>query len=476
MRLRLFAVASLALVVAGCGGGGSSGSATGGTGGATKIPKSAPLVISLNTDFNGSEIKQLLGLAKKFPGRDLAYARFRQALSKQSINFDQDVKPALGPETDIVFLDFQHATSHVVVISKPPNKAKFTALAKKGKNPSETVDIGDGWMAACDDQAVLARYQNELKNGRLADFGTYKDATKDLPSDALAKVYVDGAAVTSLLKQRGVGSLPLIGQLRWVSGDLVAESNGLAVELHAHGKDISASSYSSDLVHQVPAGTLALISFNRLQHGIESITGVPQVSTQLSQLEAAAGVSIQKIAELFSGEGALYVRTGAPLPEITLALNEANEQSALSTIDTLATRLSGLLGGGKAPQPTSVAGVTVKKLDFGRFSVFYAAFGGKLVVTDATTGISGLRESGPKLADDAVFKEATKAAGMPNRTTGFLYVNLKDAVPVIEGFAQIAGQKIPQVVADNLAPLRAFVLYTTVDSDTLSVKGFLQIK
>jgi hypothetical protein len=55
-------------------------------------------------------------------------------------------------------------------------------------------------------------------------------------------------------------------------------------------------------------------------------------------------------------------------------------------------------------------------------------------------------------------------------------VNLRDSIPVIEGFAQLAGRKIPQVVAENLAPLRAFVLYTTVDSDTLSVKGFLQIK
>jgi hypothetical protein len=475
MRLRLFAVALLALLAAGCGGGGG-GSATGGTGGATKIPKSAPLVISLNTDFNGSEIKQLLGLAKKFPGRDLAYARFRQALSKQSIDFDQDVKPALGPETDIVFLDFQHATSHVVVISKPPSKAKFTALAKKGKNPSETVDIGDGWMAACDDQAVLARYQDELKSGKLADLRAYKDATKDLPSDALAKLYVDGATVMGLLKKRGVSSIPLIGELRWLSGDLAAEPNGLALHLHAHGKRISASSYSSDLVSQVPAGTLAFVSFSRPQHGIESIIGVPQLSTQLSQFEAATGVPIDKIVKLFGGEGALYARTGTPLPEITLALKEVNERDALSTIDTLASRLSALLGGGKAPQPTAVDGVAAKKVDFGRFSIFYAAFESKLVLSDATTGISGLKESGPKLADDPVFKEATKAAGMPDRTSGFVYVNLRDSIPVIEGFAQLAGRKIPQVVAENLAPLRAFVLYTTVDSDTLSVKGFLQIK
>ena len=50
-------------------------------------------------------------------------------------------------------------------------------------------------------------------------------------------------------------------------------------------------------------------------------------------------------------------------------------------------------------------------------------------------------------------------AAMPDANEGFLFVNLKDAVPAVEGFAQLANQTVPQSVMENLKPLRSLLLW-----------------
>jgi hypothetical protein len=64
---------------------------------------------------------------------------------------------------------------------------------------------------------------------------------------------------------------------------------------------------------------------------------------------------------------------------------------------------------------------------------------------------------------------------MPDQTGGFLYVDLKDAIPAIENIAQVAGQSLPTDVVSNLTPLRSFLIYTAKDGDKLSADGFLTI-
>src|SRR5205085_2219365 len=83
--------------------------------------------------------------------------------------------------------------------------------------------------------------------------------------------------------------------------------------------------------------------------------------------------------------------------------------------------------------------------------LFYAAFDGKLVITSAQTGISGLRDGGPRLKDDPTFKDAISAAGMPSATSGFFYLNLKDSIPLLESVAKLGGQTIPTTASGNLA-------------------------
>jgi hypothetical protein len=181
------------------------------------------------------------------------------------------------------------------------------------------------------------------------------------------------------------------------------------------------------------------------------------------------------LADLLRGEGAFYVRAGSPFPEVTLALTVENEQQAMARIDGLAQRL-GAFGGGGAPTATKIGDVDAKRLTLQNFAVYYAAFDGKLVITSATTGISELGEGGDKLTDDAAFTEAKEAAGMPDETAGFVYVNIEDAIPLLENFAQTAGEPLPNEARSNAEPLRSALFYATAEKGKATVKGFLRIE
>jgi len=110
------------------------------------------------------------------------------------------------------------------------------------------------------------------------------------------------------------------------------------------------------------------------------------------------------------------------------------------------------------------------------FSVYYAAFDGKLVITTSREGIADLRADDGRLADDEAFKDAAEAAGMPAETTGFLYVDLDQALPVLSGLMGFSGQATPDWLDRNLEPLQSFVLYGERDGDVARLVGLLSIQ
>src|SRR5438105_5184926 len=128
--LTLGLIASLALLAAGCGGGASTGSSSGS--GASLVRSDALAFISLDSDLGSSQWKQVNDLSKKFPGRDLALAQLQQSLSKNGVDYNKDVKPALGSEVDIAFVPGATLSDFAVVgLTKPRDAGKFKDLVKK---------------------------------------------------------------------------------------------------------------------------------------------------------------------------------------------------------------------------------------------------------------------------------------------------------------------------------------------------------
>ena len=121
--------------------------------------------------------------------------------------------------------------------------------------------------------------------------------------------------------------------------------------------------------------------------------------------------------------------------------------------------------------------MTVKCIGFSGVSIRYAAFDGKVVVTSGVQSIEEIRSGGPRLADDDAFKVAREAAGMPDATAGFVWLDFEDGLPLVFGLAEASGgsDAIPQQVRRNLEPLRSLVAWADSEGRTSSAELFLAI-
>src|SRR5215218_7925604 len=101
MRSFLVLLALLVPFAAGCGSSSSSGPA-----GAEVAPASAQLFLSVATDFDSEEWRQAQEVLENFPDSDKAVGFFLRELGIENADLREDLEPALGPETDLVVLDF----------------------------------------------------------------------------------------------------------------------------------------------------------------------------------------------------------------------------------------------------------------------------------------------------------------------------------------------------------------------------------
>ena len=117
-----------------------------------------------------------------------------------------------------------------------------------------------------------------------------------------------------------------------------------------------------------------------------------------------------------------------------------------------------------------------KTLTINPVTIRWAGFDGRVLVTTGPTGIADYRSSGDKLGDDDAYKHALDAAGAPDQTGGVLYVNIHDAVSLVDAYLGIKSDKLPPEVAANLKPLQSFVAYNTTEGDVSKSVAFLEIK
>lgn len=488
--LVLGVLAALALLAAGCGGATTSGSS--GPDGASLVRPDALAFVSFDSDLGSSQWKQLGELSKKFPDRDMALAGIKEELEKNQVDFKSDVEPALGPEVDLAIAPSPNLTDVAVVgLTKPDDAGKFKALVKK---LNESDDSGkpavyrevNGWYALSDSQAHIDQV---LKSGgkSLSDESTYNDALGKLPSDALVKAYVNGPQFGKLVQQLGLGKgnglaadTTGLTKLDYISAALSAENDGLRLHGATAGSGSSSlgnADYESKLIDGVPADALAFLSFKgskSVDQLREQLQTNPAFSQALPQIEGELGVKLADLLALLRGEVAFYLRPGGALPEFSLVLGTDNQSAALSTLDKLAARLAALAQG--RVSTSHEGGHVVKTIDFTRFAIRYAGLGDKILITSGLNGIGAYTASGSKLPDSADFKEAKSAAGLPSSNSGFIYVDLKNAIALVESLSGLAGSSLPPKVSENLRPLRSFVAWGKSSGDAFTFDAFLEIK
>src|SRR5579864_5742266 len=416
--------AAAAIVTAGCASAGASGPGSG-NGAAAIVPANAVAFVAASTDLGSS---QWHGLGKPF------------------LSQFQKLAPALGGELDIAVLPGKQA----VGFTQPADVSKLAALAKSHK--LQTRVIG-GWTAVAKTSAALDTVANATAH--LSGDPNFTAAMKKLPDDALVRAYATGQATENVL-----ASIPGVMQtiavpnnihyrltktvsanrllrfaattnFEWLAAALTSTNDGLKLEAFIHSDGLVASvtqpryvvqptpQYTPALINEIPSGALAVVDFQASPGMFEDL---PQLPASLSKLFPAANATdIPLLLDTVTGgETAIYVRPALPTPEVTLVTQPSDTAKASQALDQII---------GDLPAKSMLAGL----------KLYRTTIGGQFVVSTTQQGLDDFRGGGAKLSSDPSFLAAQKQSGLGASTTGFVYANVKAALPLLA----LAGVKLP---------------------------------
>jgi hypothetical protein len=422
--------AAAVLIVSACGNAGAAGSPTLG-GGASLAPADSVAFVAVDTNLSSGQWSSVNDLLAKFPSHDELVTQLRQSFEqKTKLSWENDVKPALGDELDLVVLP--GTKKQAVALTQNSDQAKLDALATKLKCVQAT--LSDGWTALAEDQATLDALKGATT--KLSADATYTAATAKLSGATLAEAYANGAEAQKLVDAANPNTQKTV-PFAWASAQLAASDGG--VQLDVYTKDAppavnrppaTTAPYSSTLVDEIPSGALGVADFVFTPELLQGVSS--DISTDLDAL--------------LGGETALYVRRGVLLPEVTLVTQPADTQAALKALDDLQQKV-GSQGTGKSI--------------LSQFHLVHDVIGGQLVVSTSPQGIADFRSNGSKLSGDSAFKDA----GIPDKTTGFVWVDTKDTLPFVQAFAPLLGIKLPASLQGNLSALRTVTAYGSRSGD-----------
>jgi hypothetical protein len=471
-RVPLLPVALVALALAGCGG----TTTDTGRGGADLAPADAAAFITFDTDPDSSQWQTVEELAERFPDKQKGIDFIKNSLSEDDLDWDRDIEPALGSEFSLVWLDFANGGQNFVGLMQPEDEETFKRLFEKQKEePAVYERLGD-WFVLSGTRETIARFRRESEaSGSLAESDRFKDAMDSYPEDSLFRAYVNGAAVTEFAKSMDAEARKMmdkLGTLDWIAAGMRAQSDGIRFDTSLHGtagpalkSAMPTRSYSPALQHEVPRDALLFASFHG-NKGMFSGVDVPELKQYTEVL--------RRVESLLQGENAFYVRPGqGRLPEVTFVAEPARGTNGMTTLDRILSRYRQQLEPMGRPRSIRVGGVPARELDFLFFKLYYANVGKRLVVTDLPAGIKALNGNAPSLAESDEYKEALDSAGMPAKTQGFVYVDVRGGVRYAE---RLAEAPIPSEIRRNLGPLRSAVEYALTRPSEVQVTFFLRIK
>jgi hypothetical protein len=145
---------------------------------------------------------------------------------------------------------------------------------------------------------------------------------------------------------------------------------------------------------------------------LQQLAAQPALGDAAAGLQQALGVSLDSLAPVLSGEGVLYVAQGLLLPTFVLEVESQKPDKAVAALKRVA-----------AKSTTVPLGV------YRRGSRVFLSNGMPLQAS-----------AGPKLVDDAPFKDALAGADTPNDVAWLAYADLHRLVPVLQALQQALGK------------------------------------
>ncbi len=505
--LLLGLVLMLALIAAGCGGGdsGSTNALAGLTDDGTPpaaaelLPADVPVLVTFNTDLDSDQWQLASDIVDRFPASQDLIDMALKDLAGEGLDFETDVRPALGPDVTVALLDVSTDDPPVAVITEPIDADAFEALLERGRAedaesaPAERV-VGDAYILA-DDEATLDRLLAAADAAPLSDDPQFKSVMESLPTDSLARLWISPAVVGELGAVAAAGNqagADIIGSALGTSettfegagAALIAAEEG--VRLVGVSKTMNApitGSGAAEILDLAPSGVLAYVSLRDLRTSVGQLIDIvleqePDAQTGLAQAEALLGLTIEgDLLPLFENEHAVYVRSGVPIPEVTIVLSPDDPEAGVELVKQL-TAAAGIGGLAVERDTIDVGGTEAERLAFSGFALYVASVEGRLLLTTAEAGITDF--GGPDtLRADQRFADVSDAVGLPDETAGFVYVDVAGVVELVTlgGLLGALGDNNvdPEDLA-NVDPLGALLLYGSSSADEQQFAGILTIE
>jgi hypothetical protein len=467
-RAFTFAVLLAVAVVVAAGCGGATQTAAGIPESASSAPADALLYATVTTDEGSDQWRRAERLLERIPGaREGLADAVSSALTDEGLTWDADVAPALGPEVVVVVTQ----SRRTIVLTQPDSDTALEALLAKSDQGVVTEEIL-GWSAVAERSADLAAYRAALERGTLRDVDEFAEGFDTLPEEGLARVWVDAA---SLSRDLGAAleesSSELDLGLEWLAAALTAEDDGLLLTMGIQAPGGADTRYEPELFRRVPADAVTALSFGGTQAILERIEGGVDVDGLSARIEQLTGISLDGLVDGLSGEGALYVRNGGTIPEVTLALDPPDPDKTWQTLDRAVRKLAEALDATVTTGTES--GVEVRRLTDDDVTISYARLDDDTLI--ATTGAEGIRlftSDGDKLVDADPYTRAAEDVGLEERTKGFVYVDVDGLLALID---EVSDSAVPPDARDPIESLDSFILQASGDGDTTRVSGFLRL-
>ena len=238
-------LAVVAFAASGCG----NGSSSGGLGDSLSyVPADSPFVVAIDTDLDGEQWGALDSILNRFPAADTIKGLLKSQLSmgQEGVDFDKDIKPLLGNPAVISATDVGSFLSNAdqagfVAALQVKDKDALDSLIEKtgakqdGEESGATVYTDQDTSFAVKDDVVVLAGSRELLVAALkrADGGDslseddFDKGLEGLPTDALARVYVDVQGLLSQSEEaRAARKIAWVGALRKLGLTITAHEAG----------------------------------------------------------------------------------------------------------------------------------------------------------------------------------------------------------------------------------------------------------
>ncbi len=455
------------------------------TGAASIVPADTLAYINLSTDSSRPAVKQELALLKRFPSYPLASAALLTRLASivgggKSVNFATDVKPWLGNEVAVAFLNTTSSAAGSLIALAVTDQSRARALLLRSgatsngtyrgvqlyhyRTGTELAFVRDYLTLG---QAASVRAAIDVSTGASPSLATnpaYVRASAGEPAGRVLDAYASAAGVQRILVSRG-GALGGLGVLLYqpaLDGTAISVTptvGGAQVLIHSalnpSLKRLSGPptpSFRPTLQNVAPSGSTLFLDTDGLDKAAPvvfraaaaaGIGGrVGPLLHRLGDALAAEGVSPRTLVSIFSGETAVAVVPGgagpARPPGLIIVSRTKDEAQTKATLATMEVPLAQLFpapssGPGQAPEfnDVQIDGVTAHELSLTPgLQLDYAVFDGLVVVSTSRDGIGAVIAHQRAIAAARQFR--TTLATRPRLVSSLLFLDFSQLLSLGE--------------------------------------------